>query len=74
MRTCTWLWVKDSLIRKAVITDDSITIYDENGKVILRVKNPSKSLKKQIVTEIQKHKHLSETGSNIYGSSKESIR
>ena len=74
MKTWTWIWIEDFHIRKAVITDTSITIYDENENIILRVKDPSKSFKKQIVKEIQKYKHLSESEGNIYGSSKESIR
>jgi len=74
MGKLTWIWVEDSNIRKAVVTDTSITIYDENNNIIIRIKNPSKSLKKQIVKEISKHDHVSNSGDDIYGSSKESVR
>ena len=68
-----WIWVEDSNIRKAVITDDSITIYDENDNIIIRIQNPSKSFKKQIVKEISKHENVSNSGGGIYGVSEESL-
>ena len=53
-----WVWMEDSHLRKAVITDDLIIIYDENDKVIMKIKNPSKSLKKQIISKITKNENV----------------
>jgi len=71
-KTQSWIWVEDSNIRKAVITDLHITIYDENDNIIIRIKNPSKSFKKRMIKEISKHKNVSNSGGSTYGVPKES--
>ena len=36
-----WIWVEDTKIRKAVITDLVITILDENDDLIMKIVNPT---------------------------------
>lgn len=74
MEKRTWIWMEDSQLRKAVITEDSIVIYDQDGNIIIRIKNPSKSLKKQLITEIQKKEQVTNSRSDMYGGSQESVR
>jgi len=65
------VWVEDSHLRIAVVTDNLITIYDKDGHTIVEIRNPSKSVKKQIISKITKKENV--LGDNN-GSSKESIR
>lgn len=36
-----WIWVEDSKLRKAVITDVVITIFDEHDNVLIKITNPT---------------------------------
>lgn len=36
-----WIWVEDSKLRKAVITDLVITMFDENDNIIMKITNPT---------------------------------
>lgn len=47
-----WIWLEDSEVRKAIITDNKVTFYDEKNCVLLSIINPSKSIIKQIEKNI----------------------
>jgi len=53
-----WVWIEDSHLRKAIITDNLIIIYNENDEVIMKIINPSESLKKQIISRITKNENV----------------
>ena len=67
------IWVEDSHLRIAVVTDNLITIYDKDGHTIMEIKNPSKSVKKRIISKMTKKENVS--GGNDSGPKEnESIR
>jgi len=53
-----WVWIEDSHLRKAIITDDLIIIYNKDDEVIMKIRNPSESLKKQIISKITKNENV----------------
>ena len=53
-----WVCIEDSHLRKAIITDDLIIIYNKDDEVIMKIRNPSESLKKQIISKITKNENV----------------